>query len=193
MSDRRGLLAAVRSLGRPLGLLLGLLLAPACGGGGGGGGGPTAPPPPTPGITFTATGGGAASVTLASGAGSGPTTLVLELRANQVSDLYGLSFDLTYPSAQLRYDGAMEGGLLSAGGQPTSLLISPIAPGTLVVGFSRLGAVAGAEGSGVLLTLRFTAVGAGTGVFGFARNSALDSSGASLPLTWGGGSVLVVL
>jgi Cohesin domain len=189
--DHRGPLASVPLLG----LLLGLLLAPACGGGGGGGGGgPTAPPPPAPGITFTATGGSsAAAVTLVRGAASTATTLVLEVRADQVNDLYGLSFDLTYPSAQLRYDGATEGGLLSAGGQPTSLLISPASPGMLVVGFSRLGAVAGAEGSGVLLTLRFTAVGAGTGAFGFARNSALDSSGASLPLTWGGGNVAVVL
>lgn len=190
MRDRRGPV-------RLLGLLLSLLLAPACGGGGGGGGGPTAPPPPAPpapGITFTATGGGsAAAVTLVRGAASTATTLVLELRADQVTDLYGLSFDLTYPQAQLRYDGVTEGALLSAGGRQTSLLISPTAPGTLVVGFSRLGAVAGAEGSGVLLTLRFTAVGAGSGALGFARNSALDSSGASLPLTWSGGNVAVVL
>lgn len=173
--------------------LLAMLLAPACGGGGGGGG-PTAPPPPAPGITFTATGGGTAdAVTLASGAGSTATTLILELRANEVSDLYGLSFDLTYPSGLLRYDGVTEGAVLSADGQPTTLLTSAATAGTLVVGFSRLGAVAGAEGSGVLLTLRFTAVGAGTGAFGFVRNSALSSSGAALPLAWGGGNVQVVL
>ncbi len=131
---------------------------------------------------------------LASGAGSTATTLFLEVQANQVTDLYGLSFDLTYPPALLRYDGIMEGTLLSESGmQQTTLLTGPGAAGTLLVGFSRLGSIPGATGSGVLLTLRFTAVGAGTGSFGFVRNSAVNSSGAALPLSWSGGKVEVVL
>ena len=170
------------------------MLAPACGGGGGGGGGPTGPPPVVPRITFTPTGGSAMNgVTLASGAGSTATNLVLEVRANQVSDLYGLSFDLAYPQGLLRYDGATEGTFLSQGGASTSLLINSGTAGNLVVGLSRLGAVDGVGGTGVLLTLRFTAVGAGTGTFGFSRNSAVDSAGAGLVLTWGGGNVEVVL
>jgi hypothetical protein len=171
-----------------------VLLALACGGGGGGGGGPTGPPPVVQRITFTPTGGGATSaVTLTSGAGSTATNLVLEIRANQVGDLYGLSFDLTYPQGLLRYDSATEGTVLSQGGAPTSLLINSSTAGNLVVGLSRLGAVSGVDASGVLLTLRFTAVGSGTGTFGFSRNSAVDSTGDGLSLSWGGGNVEVVL
>jgi hypothetical protein len=78
-------------------LVLALLLT-ACGGGGGGST-PTEPPPPPPpaaGIILTPQAApGVNSLDLASGAATTATTLVLELRANQVTDLYGVAFDLT--------------------------------------------------------------------------------------------------
>jgi hypothetical protein len=172
--------------------LLALALA-ACGGGGGGGGGPTAPtpppPPPPPGIVFTAAGSaGANSLFLASGAGTTANTLILELRASQVSDLYGVAFDLSYPGAQLQFTRVTAGPLLANG----SAQAVTAAPGTLVVGGTHLGAVAGASGSGVVLTLEFTALAAGGGSFVFSRNSALDSDGDIIPnVSWLAGSVQV--
>ena len=168
------------------------LLALACGGGGGGGG-PTAPTPtptPAPGIVFTPQGTpGSNAVVLAAGVATTATTLVLEVRAIQVTDLYGVAFVLTYPSAQLQFSRATAGPLLGNSG---SVQAAVSAPGTLVVGGSHLGAVPGANGSGVVLTLEFTAIAAGQGSFAYTRNSAFNSAGQTLAGTsWLAGSVLV--
>lgn len=189
--------------GAPRRLLSGLLallvamavaLAVACGGGGGGGGGgptePTPPPPPQPGILFTAQGTpGVNSLFLARGAATTATTLVLELRANQVTDLYGVAFDLTYPNTQLQFVRVTPGALLSGGAAQAAAA----GTGTLVVGGTHLGNVPGASGSGVVLTLEFTAIAAGTGSFAFARNTALDSDGDTVSgVAWLAGSVQVI-
>lgn len=172
--------AALRAI-----LLAGLGLLAACGGGGGGG--PTAPPPPTPGFVFTPAGvAGANSLSLASGAATTTTTLVLEVRATSVTDLYGVAFNLTYPSAQLQFVRATAGPLLGTGAVQAT--VSPA--GTLIVGATHLGNVPGATGSGVVMTLEFSAGTAGTGSFAFTRNSALDSAGVPLAgITWVAGSV----
>ncbi len=170
-------------------LALALLLA-ACGGSSGGGSStPTEPPPPTPGIVLTPQGTpGVNSLYLASGSATTTTTLVLELRANQVTDLYGVAFNLTYPATQLQFVRATAGPLLNSG----AVQAAASSPGTLIVGGTHLGATPGASGSGVVMTLEFSAVAAGSGSFAFTRNSALDSTGAAISgLTWLGGSVTV--
>ena len=172
-------------------LLAATLLLTACGGGGGGSSTPTEPTPPplTAGIVLTPQGTpGASSLYLASGAATTATTLVLELRANQVTDLYGVAFDLTYPATQLQFVRATAGPLLNNG----AVQAVASTPGTLIVGGTHLGATPGATGSGVVLTLEFTAVAAGSGSFAFARNSALNSTGTTISgMTWLAGSVTV--
>lgn len=172
--------------------LLVLALA-ACGGGGGGGGGPTEPPPPPvpqPQIVYTpSSAAGANSVSLASGAATSASTLFLEVRASQVTDLYGVAFDLTYPSAQLQFVQASPGPMLGAAG---SVQAAAGAAGNLIVGGTHLGNVPGSNGSGVILTLQFNAIAAGEGTLQFSRNSALGSDGDLLPgVSWVGGSVRV--
>jgi len=170
------------------------LVLAACGGGGGGGG-PTepTPPPPAAGIVFTAQGSaGNNTVSLASGAGTTDTTLVLELRATQVTDLYGVAFDLAYPSAQLQFTRVIPGPLLASGAVQGSAQAVPSPAGTLVVGGTHLGSVPGATGSGVVLTLEFTSGAVGQGSFAFSRNSALDSDGDTITgVAWLAGSVQV--
>ena len=177
-------------------LLLTLVLA-ACGGGGGGGGSPTQPTPtpnptPTPSqpsLVFTPQGGGDSGISLASGAGSTASTLILEVRASSVNDLYGIAFDLTYPSNLLQYVRATQGPLLAGG----TLQIAPSA-GNLVVGLTNLGPVPGANGSGVLVTFEFRAIGAGQGSFTFTRNVAANSAGQAINgLSWGTGTVRITL
>jgi len=174
-------------------LLLCLALAlPACGGGGGGGGNPvepTPPPQPQPAIAFTPQGGGGtSSIVLARGAASTVNTLVLEVRANTVTDLYGLAYDLAYPSGQLQFVRAVPGAFLANG----SVQVVATSPGNLVAGGSLLGPIDGVSGSGLLMSLEFTAVAAGGGPITFSRNSAVDSTGDPLAgITWAGGSVLV--
>ena len=68
-------------------------------------------------------------------------------------------------------------------------------PGTLIIGGTHLGATPGASGSGVVMTIEFTALASGSGSFAFARNSALSSTGTAIPgLTWiaGVGRTVVV-
>ena len=79
------------------------------------------------------------------------------MRARQVPDLYGVAFDLEYPTA-LRFDAATEGTFLSAGAM-TSFQVASGQPGRLVVGLTRLGPRPGVNGEGALLVLRFTATG----------------------------------
>lgn len=174
-----------------LALAVPVVLAAACGGGGGGGGPtePTPSPPPPPGITFTASGGGANSISLVSGAATNQTTLFLEVRATTVTDLYGVAFDLRYPNTALQFVRATAGGFLGGG---ATLQAIEATPGTIVVGASRLGQVAGVTGSGLLMTLEFTAPAAGSGTFSFAENTALNASGSPMPgLTWAAGTVTV--
>jgi hypothetical protein len=175
------------------GWLVALILVLTACGGGGGGGSPTQPtptPPPTQAsLVFTPQGGAGSGVSLAAGAASTATTLFLEVRANSVTDLYGVAFDLAYPANLVQYVRATQGPLLAGG-----TLQVATGTGALVVGLSNLGPVPGASGSGVLMTLEFRAIGAGQGSFSFSRNVAVNSAGQSINgLSWGTGTVRVTL
>ena len=173
--------------------LLALVLALAACSGGGGGGGPTEPtptPPPQASLVFTPQGGAGSGVSLAAGAASTATTLFREVRASSVTDLYGVAFDLAYPSNLLQFVRATQGPLLAGG----TLQVASGTAGNLVVGLSNLGPVPGASGSGVLMTLEFRASGAGQGSFSYSRNFAVISAGQSINgLSWGTGTVRVTL
>ena len=164
-----------------------------CGGGGGGGGGPTEPPPPSSGVTFTAAGTpGANSIYLAQGRNTAANRFVLDVKASQVDDLYGVSFDLRFPSAQLLWipGGSQEGSFLSSSGS-TDFLVEEDSPGVLLVGLSLLGDVAGSSGSGTLLSLE---VEPGSGPMTMTRNDAVNSTGdVKTQVQWIGGSVSVSL
>lgn len=170
------------------------LVAAACGGGGGGGGGGGTPtdPTPLPGITLTASPPAGAGIALGTSTRSTSSLLVLEVRASQVTGLYGVAFDLQYPAALLDYQSFRQGSFLTAGGAVVSTQVSESAPGNLVVGVSRLGNVGGTSGSGVLLEIELLAAGSGNGGLSFSRNAAFRDDGSELQLTWVGGSVAVV-
>lgn len=179
-----------------LSLALGLTLA--CGGGGGGGGSPTDPgptptpsptPAPQPSVVFTPQAGGSPGISLTAGAASTASTLVLEVRASSVTDLYGVAFDLIYPNQLLQFVSLQQGPFLQGATAQNAVL-----PDRLVIGLSRLGAVPGENGSGVLMTITFRAVGAGQGSFTFSKNLAANSQGQAIPgVTWSAGTVRVTL
>ena len=182
-SYRNGLLTVVA--------LLSVVLL-ACGGSGDGGGGGS-PMAPSPGIVFTASGGTASDAIELRQQGAGGNVLVLEVRAVDVSDLYGLAFDLEFPTNLLRFDGFNDGGWLSAqGAVSTELLVTEVGD-SVVVGLSRLGNVAGRNGSGLLMTLEFTGTSSGSGSLSFGNDSGFDSDGFEIGLTFSGGSVRVTL
>lgn len=165
-----------------------------CGGGGGGGGGPTEPPPPSSGVTFTAAGpAGSNSIYLAQGTNTAANRFVLDVKASQVDDLYGVSFNLEFPDARLRWvpGGSQEGSFLSSSGS-TDFIVEEDSPGVLIVGLSLLGDVAGSSGSGTLLSLEFEPVSSGSGPMTMTRHDAINSTGDVKTLVeWIGGSVSV--
>lgn len=177
----------------PLGFALALGATLACGGGGGGGNPPTQPPPDPRSITFTAGNLSATnSIGLVRGGGTTLDTLVLELRGNAVAGLYGLTFDLAYPNSILTFRRASEGTLLATAGVMTSIQAAETSPGRLTVGLTRLGNVDGVAGTGVALSLEFSAIATGQGTFTFSGNQAFYRDGAAYSsLAWGAGSVNV--
>ena len=186
---------STRFLRRILWTSLIAILLVSCGGGGGGGGGPTTPTnptnPPTAGITFTASGTpGADSISLRR-VNTSNANLSLEVVATDVTNLYGVAFDLTFPANALAYVDASEGSFLSASGQ-TSLQVA-VNGARLIVGASRLGATGGVDGSGVLMTLEFRPLANGGGPIGFDAERAINAVGNELALSWQGGQVTVTV
>ncbi|MGB5661242.1 MAG: cohesin domain-containing protein [Thermoanaerobaculia bacterium] len=163
-------------------------------GGGGGGGGPTEPPPPSSGVTFTAAGSaGANSIYLAPGTNTAANRFMLDVKASQADDLYGVSFNLEFPDARLRWvpGGSQEGSFLSSNGS-TDFIVAEDSPGVLIVGLSLLGDVAGSSGSGTLLSIEFEPVSSGSGPMTMTRHDAINSTGDVKTLVeWIGGSVSV--
>lgn len=169
-----------------------LMLSPACGGGGGGGGGPTQPPAPQPGITFNPAGSGGVNSISLTRVGQGGERLSLEVRATGVTELYGVSFDLGFPSAVLDFVDFDEGGFLAGGGAfDTAIQVAESPAGNLVVGATRLGSVGGASGDGVVLVLHFDAIAAGSGPLTFDDPRAFDRNNPQVGVQFVGGSVQV--
>jgi Cohesin domain/PEP-CTERM motif len=135
---------------------------------------------------------GAALALLSSGAAvaaptlsiTGPSSSVwgqsfsLNIVASDVSDLYGYQFDVTFNPATFSSTGVTEGSFLATAGSTffSGGTVDNTA-GTLSFVFDTLlGPGPGATGSGVLATLDFTTIGAGSGTFALANVSVLNSS-----------------
>jgi hypothetical protein len=172
--------------------VLALAFVVLAGCGGGGGGGPTQPPPPPPSPPLTFTPGGTAGgnvVFLARTGATGGSDLDLAVQASEVTDLYGVAFDLGYPASVLDFEGASQGDFLAQGGFQVSLQVAE-ETGNLIVGITRLGAVPGVSGSGTLATLRFDAVASGSGAISFSRQQAVGPDGQPVAgLEFVGGTV----
>jgi hypothetical protein len=154
---------------------------------------PLPPPPPPPAvITFTpespTPGTNVIDLRLMSSTAS---ELALTLDASLVADLFGYGLDLLYDSAAITFEGFEPGTFLDGEGITVTILVSEPQPGTVVIGQSRVGAVAGASGSGTMLVLRFTAVEPGRSTISIDNAGAFDSSGAEIALEFFGGDVTV--
>jgi hypothetical protein len=88
----------------------------------------------------------------------GGRDLLLSVEAIEVEDLYGLSFELEFPKGRLRWkrNSRKAGALLADNGNVETIVLDRQRPrGVLFVGAARLGDVAGASGSGVLMEIGF--------------------------------------
>ena len=153
--------------------------------------GPPLPPPPAV-ITFTrespAPGANVIDLDLMS---STAIEFTLTLDASLVTDLFGYGLDLVYDPQVIAFAGFEAGAFLDGEGITVTILVSEPQPGTVVIGGSRVGAVAGASGSGTLLLLRFTAVTAGKSTISIDNAGAFDNTGAEIALEFFGGEVNV--
>lgn len=171
---------------------LSVALFASCGGGGSGGG----PTTPGPGITFlpsSAPGSNTIHLVVQSVSAN---QLILELRGNDVNDIFAAAFDLRFPAAALQFVSAGTGDDFTEGGDfPVQLLITEEPSGNLVVGLSRTGKdLRGFTGSGVLMILEFNAIASGGGDLSFLRTQVVDRNGiVDAGITFLGGSLQVVL
>ena len=136
-----------------------LLLLPgtlACGGGGGGGG-------VVPG------GGGSMTATFVPATSSpGPKSSVMGLgnvagelvtvtvNLTDVSNVYGAAFSVTYDPARVSFHGSSAGTILETGGHTPTYQVTAAQAGTVVVGATRNGNVAGVNVSGTKTLVRLT-------------------------------------
>lgn len=120
--------------------------------------------------------------------GNGQTTLgsVQDYAVNidDVSDLYGYQFSISYDARYLRAVGVTEGGFLAAGGNTfgdTGFIDN--GAGTISFIFNSLiGAVPGVSGSGLLANIRFEAIGVGNTALSFGDVLFLNSSSTDIAL-----------
>ncbi len=92
-------------------------------------------------------------------------------------------FYITYDPQLVEYVGAAEGTFMNADGTSTTFQATA-ANGRVLVGLSRFGRGAGAEGAGTLATFQFRALAPGTGVLAFTNNSVKDPAMRNLPSIW---------
>ncbi len=164
----------------------GLAMMGACGGST-----PTTPRPP-PNITFISDNinAGANSIVLVLTA-TGTDSFTLTLTANSVTDLFGYALDIVFDPTMITLANSQFGVFLNAEGVTVTSQMVQTTPGTLIIGQSRVGAVAGVTGSGALLTLDFTAIAAGSTTIAIQNAGAFASTGAALATEFVGGTLTV--
>lgn len=126
--------------------------------------------------------------------------LRIEVWANEVSDLYAVSFALQFPRKYFKFPKGrssvyVEGPFLAADGSEQTVLAVRQRGKEIIVGHTRVGEAPGVEGSGHLMTLEFRGLGvAGTKKFRFRRTTAFDSSGAAIDgYQWLSGKAIVTV
>ncbi len=151
---------------------------------------PVEPPPPT--VTFVSDNTDATtnSIVLVMTT-TGTDSFTLTLTANSVTDLFGYALDIVFDPTAITLSSSQFGAFLNADGITVTSQMTQTTPGTLIIGQSRVGAVAGATGSGALLTLDFTTITAGVTTIAIANAGAFDSTGAALGTEFVGGTVTV--
>lgn len=164
-----------------------LVMLSACGGGGSS--------PTGPGKTVTLSGSTTGyNVYMAPNASqSSGTVLAIDIKVDNVSNLYGAAFDVNFDSTKAIYSSSYSAGsFLEGGGNAVAYNIATQAgnSGKLLVGASRQGIVGGTSGSGTLVTLKFNITGGGS--MSFSNNSLKDLSGNTISATWSSGGTVTV-
>ena len=122
------------------------------------------------------------------------STMDLAVRISDIADLYGYQFTLTFDAALLKANSVAEGAFLGTAG-PTFSDGGVIDNATGLISFvfnTRLGAGAGASGSGDLAHISLNALSAGSAALTFSDVLFLDSHQNQIAVRADNGSVQVV-
>ena len=122
---------------------------------------------------------------------SSSSSFTLVLSANNVSDLFGYGLDLVFDPAIIAFVSFEAGTFFDGQDVSVTTQVVESAPGRLVIGQSRVGAVPGVTGTGAMLLLNFTTVSAGSTPVTLEDAAAFDSTGEALVIRFLGGTVLV--
>jgi hypothetical protein len=116
-------------------------------------------------------------------------TFEVAIAVADARDLQSLPFRLRYDPDLLRFAGGRVGPLLD--GADVAFLVTPRAPGELVVGLSRLGAGSVVSGSGDAALLRFVGRAAGVVRLGFEGASVRGVGGRRRPARFQGAAIVL--
>lgn len=165
-----------------------ITIVQGCGGGGGDGIGTTTPSQV---ITFRGTAPVNETIYMSkNNAFSSGGMLAIDIKANNISNTYGVAFDVDFDSSKITYDGYIVGSYLEAGGGTVNYFVSP-QTGKLVVGISRLTGVV--SGSGTIVTLKFKSIASGDTPVSFNNNIVRDANNQTIPaVTWNGGTATIL-
>lgn len=124
--------------------------------------------------------------------------VTLTLNVDNVTNFFGVAFDLIFNPSILSFVSAQKGNFLEQSGAETTLLTTVSPPGDLIVGYSRLasgGIATGVSGSGALMTLIFNASSTGVSNLTFQNNALCDANSSStcgiITTTWNNGLITV--
>ena len=108
------------------------------------------------------------------------STVTYNIAIDDIADLYAYQFSINYDARYLRALNVTEGAFLGTAGSTVSGVLG-MEPGFIdFVYGSLLGPIPGASGSGLLASITFEAIGAGTSALSFADVIFLDSVGADI-------------
>jgi hypothetical protein len=104
----------------------------------------------------------------------------VDVKIDDVADLYGLSFDVVFDPDLLKVVSFSEGGFLKSDGKPTTFL-GTTTSGRLIIGMTRQGCVTGMNGGGELAEIVFKPKQPGTTTLKFESVSLFNSGTGSIP------------
>ena len=110
--------------------------------------------------------------------------ILLEIRVDNVSDLFATPFSITFDTNFLKFDGAAEGTFLNRNNADCTsfLFFNNTAKGRIVIGYTRMGQTSGVSGSGVLMTVKFKAIAKGTANISFSDAYAKGGNSSNLEI-----------
>jgi hypothetical protein len=118
-------------------------------------------------------------------------TFVLAVKAKDLSNVYGIYFDVNFNGEIIEYVSATEGDFLKDGSD--TFFLATGKANSVVIGVTRQTDAASKSGSGIICKITFRGLVDGTSRLDFSRNAVVDPSNNAVPgVTWVGGLATIV-